>query len=168
MAGTPEFQRGDAPNPLVYTDARGALLDRLDMAVSASGWNWGNMVPQIVLFGTALAALQTVINVTGRGVAFVAVTSSDATQRFARCVITRNGVIISDVSNAVLANGNRGNWFGAGQVFRPDIIAAQWGIGPIEQASIFTGGQIGFTSSLQVQLAGDGTNQVFCTVGVIA
>jgi len=168
MAGSVQFARGAAPDPAHWTNARAALLDRLDLAVSLAGFDFSRMVPNVFQLITASATLVNVVNITGRGIARVIIASALVnTNRQARVVITRDGVLLSDFQDVSLAEGFN-NGYGYAAMTFPGGLA----IGPYRM--LRSGGNmidcmpIGFMTSLLVQVSTNSAADVNCVVGVLA
>ena len=160
MSGVPEFSRGNAPDPLAYTPARAALLDRLDMLISQAGFPWDRARPVGVELITSLASLQTVVSVTGRGLVRIGISSNDSTTRQARVVITIDGVVVSDFADASLAVVGAMMGYGSG---------AGGGIGnysAVSQFRVHDIPYIGFRSSLLVQASTTSGGNVRCVAEV--
>lgn len=135
--------------------------------------NWADMVPSIFTLTTNSSTLQTVVNITGRGVAFVYIESADSTARHARVTITRNGVVLSDFASSTLAgpSGRGMAYGGGGRRFEVlGLYAAAFAIADtsITVPGIYQLGQIGFTSSFLVQISTTSGMDVRSMVGVIA
>lgn len=162
MSGVIEFSRGNAPDPLAYTPARAALLDRLDMLISQAGFPWDRARPVGAELVTSLASLQTVVSVTGRGLVKIGIQSTDSTAtREARVVITIDGVVVSDFADASLAISGAMMGYGSGAV---------GGIGnysPVSQSHVYEIPYVGFRSSLLVQASTTSGANVRCVAEVI-
>ena len=161
MSGVIEFSRGNAPDPLAYTPARAALLDRLDMSISQSGFPWDRARPVGAELVTSLASLQTVVSVTGRGLAKIGITSADTTTKQARVVITIDGVVVSDFADASLAFAGVMMGYGSGAV------GGFGNYGPVSEHNVYEIPYIGFRSSLLVQVSTTSGGNVRCFAEVI-
>lgn len=158
MSGVPEFSRGNAPDPLAYTPARAALLDRLDLPVSQSGFPWDRARVLQVRFVTASASLQTVVSVAGRGYAKFGVVSADTITNQARAVITVDGFVVDDFAAADLALSNNVGChvYGGGNIVTFPLVGSYGRINLVTGNSDFnylSDSIFGFRSSLLIQVS---------------
>ena len=125
------------------------------------GFPWDRARPVRAGLVTSLASLQTVVSVTGRGLAKIGIASVDGTTRQARVVITIDGVVVSDFADASLATAGAMMGYGSGAV---------GGIGNYAQVSqnqVYEIPYIGFQSSLLVQVSTTSGGNVRCVAEVI-
>ena len=118
---------------------------------------WDRARPVGVELITSFSSLQTVVSVTGRGLARIGVSSSDSTTREARVVITIDGVVVSD---AILEVTSVMMGYGSGAV---------GGIGnysPVSQFHVYEIPYIGFRSSLLVQASTTTVGNIICVAEV--
>jgi len=73
-------------------------------------FDWTAKTPTYARLKTNSNSLQTVIDVTGEGLAYVAIASADTTDRQGRVVLTVDGAVLDDTSSSVLAIKQDEGW----------------------------------------------------------
>lgn len=130
--------------------------------------DWQGKSPTFARLVTAAAALQTVVDVTGSGVAVVGICASATRQ--ARAVITVDGAVLEDYADAALARAVNDGFrvYGSGGFNFPPL--GNWGV----QWNSSTGGTllptplIGFRTSFRYQISTSSGGDIIGVAVVIA
>ena len=168
-----------AINSDLSTPLNGLIGDSKDEIIQEiidkqTGTSLEDKTPTVASLETTNSSLQTVVNVTGSGIATVGICSSSNTiSRQARAVITVDGVVIDDTAQAALAIASQdgGRVFGLSSIRRLYAPIGNWGVIRSDVAagtSVPTTPSIGFKESFKFEMSTTSGAEISGTVVVIS